>query len=213
MILDIDTAKKVATYLLQIKAIKLQPQTPFTWASGWKSPIYCDNRVSLSYPHIRTFVKEHLAKNISKQFPDVEAIAGIATAGIAQGALVAEYLNLPFAYVRPEPKKHGMGNQIEGKLEAGQKVVLIEDLISTGGSCLKAVVPVRELGCEVLGVAAIFNYGFQNAADNFAAANCPFFSLSDYENLLIAAVESGYVSENDLEVLQAWRKAPDQWGQ
>lgn len=212
MIIDIEVAKKVATYLLQIKAIKLQPQNPFTWASGWKSPIYCDNRVSLSYPHIRTFIKEHLAASISKQYPEVEAIAGIATAGIAQGALVAEYLNLPFAYVRPEPKKHGMGNQIEGKLEAGQKVVMIEDLISTGGSCLKAVTPVRETGCEVLGVAAIFNYGFQNAADNFTAANCSFFSLSDYDNLLVAAVESGYVTKSDLEVLKAWRVAPDKWG-
>jgi orotate phosphoribosyltransferase len=212
MIIDIDTAKKVATYLLQINAIKLQPQNPFTWASGWKSPIYCDNRISLSYPHIRTFVKEHLAKGIAKQFPEVEVIAGIATAGIAQGALVAEYLNLPFAYVRPEPKKHGMGNQIEGKIETGQKVVMVEDLISTGGSCLKAVTPVREAGCEVLGVAAIFNYGFPTATDNFANANCPFFSLSDYENLIIAALESCYISENDVEILQSWRKAPDKWG-
>jgi orotate phosphoribosyltransferase len=211
MILDKDTALKVAAYLLQIKAIKLQPQKPFTWASGWQSPIYCDNRISLSFPHIRTYIKENLATYISKQFSEVEVIAGIATAGIAQGALVAEYLNLPFVYVRPEPKKHGMGNQIEGKLEAGQKVVMVEDLISTGGSCLKAVVPVREVGCEVLGVAAIFNYGFQNAVDNFKEAMVPFFSLSDYEHLILEAATSGYVSESDIAVLQSWRKAPDVW--
>lgn len=197
--------------MLQIKAIKLQPQKPFTWASGWQSPIYCDNRISLSFPHIRTYIKENLATYISKQFSEVEVIAGIATAGIAQGALVAEYLNLPFVYVRPEPKKHGMGNQIEGKLEAGQKVVMVEDLISTGGSCLKAVVPVREVGCEVLGVAAIFNYGFQNAVDNFKEAMVPFFSLSDYEHLILEAAKSGYVSESDIAVLQSWRKAPDVW--
>lgn len=197
--------------MLQIKAIKLQPQKPFTWASGWQSPIYCDNRISLSFPHIRTYIKENLATYISKQFSEVEVIAGIATAGIAQGALVAEYLNLPFVYVRPEPKKHGMGNQIEGKLEAGQKVVMVEDLISTGGSCLKAVVPVREAGCEVLGVAAIFNYGFQNAVDNFEAAKVPFFSLSDYEHLILEAATSGYVSESDIAILQSWRKAPDVW--
>jgi orotate phosphoribosyltransferase len=211
MILDKDTAHKVAAYLLQIKAIKLQPQKPFTWASGWQSPIYCDNRISLSFPHIRTYIKENLATYISKQFSEVEVIAGIATAGIAQGALVAEYLNLPFVYVRPEPKKHGMGNQIEGKLTEGQKVVMVEDLISTGGSCLKAVVPVREAGCEVLGVAAIFNYGFQNAVDNFEAAKVPFFSLSDYEHLILEAATSGYVSESDIAILQSWRKAPDVW--
>ena len=197
--------------MLQIKAIKLQPQKPFTWASGWQSPIYCDNRISLSFPHIRTYIKENLATYISKQFSEVEVIAGIATAGIAQGALVAEYLNLPFVYVRPEPKKHGMGNQIEGKLTEGQKVVMVEDLISTGGSCLKAVVPVREAGCEVLGVAAIFNYGFQNAVDNFEAAKVPFFSLSDYEHLILEAATSGYVSESDIAILQSWRKAPDVW--
>lgn len=197
--------------MLQIKAIKLQPQKPFTWASGWQSPIYCDNRISLSFPHIRTYIKENLATYISKQFSEVEVIAGIATAGIAQGALVAEYLNLPFVYVRPEPKKHGMGNQIEGRLVEGQKVVMVEDLISTGGSCLKAVVPVREAGCEVLGVAAIFNYGFQNAVDNFKEAKVPFFSLSDYEHLILEAATSGYVSESDIAILQSWRKAPDVW--
>jgi len=211
MIDEIETAKKVAAYLLQIKAIKLQPQNPFTWASGWKSPIYCDNRVSLSYPHIRAFIKENLAAAISKKYADVEVIAGIATAGIAQGALVAEYLNLPFVYVRPEPKKHGMGNQIEGHLESGQKVVMVEDLISTGGSSIKAVAPVREAGCEVLGVAAIFNYGFQTAADNFTAANCPFFSLSDYNALLDVAVETGDIKQEELEVLKAWRKNPAEW--
>jgi orotate phosphoribosyltransferase len=211
MIFEIETAKKIAAYLLQIKAIKLQPQTPFTWASGWKSPIYCDNRVSLSYPHIRTFIKENLAATISKQYADVEVIAGIATAGIAQGALVAEYLNLPFMYVRPEPKKHGMGNQIEGHLEAGQKVVMVEDLISTGGSSLKAVAPVREAGCEVLGVASIFNYGFQTAADNFKAADCAFFSLSDYSALLEVALETGDIKQEELEVLKAWRENPSGW--
>jgi orotate phosphoribosyltransferase len=212
MILNVEIAQQVAAYLLQIKAIKLQPQTPFTWASGWKSPIYCDNRVALSYPHIRTFIKENLAKAISQQYPDVDAIAGIATAGIAQGALVAEYLNLPFAYVRPEPKKHGMGNQIEGHLEAGQKVVMVEDLISTGGSSIKALAPVREARCEVLGVAAIFSYGFQTAADNFQAANCSFFSLSDYDNMLVAALQSDYIKHSDMEILKLWRQAPDIWG-
>jgi orotate phosphoribosyltransferase len=211
MVYEIETAKKVAAYLLQIKAIKLQPQNPFTWASGWKSPIYCDNRVSLSYPHIRTFIKENLAATISKKYADVEVIAGIATAGIAQGALVAEYLNLPFVYVRPEPKKHGMGNQIEGHLESGQKVVMVEDLISTGGSSIKAVTPVREAGCEVLGVASIFNYGFQTAADNFQTANCPFFSLSDYSALLEVALETGDIKQEELEVLKAWRENPAGW--
>ncbi len=184
---------------------------PFIWASGWKSPIYCDNRVALSYPHIRTYIKEHLAKGISLHYPEVEAIAGIATAGIAQGALVAEYLNLPFLYVRPEPKKHGMGNQIEGRAEAGQKIVLIEDLISTGGSCLKAVPPLKEAGCEVLGVAAIFNYGFQTAIDNFKNDNIPFFNLSDYDTLIEIASESGYVAKEDLETLKTWKQAPSEW--
>lgn len=197
--------------MLQIKAIKLQPENPYVWASGWHSPIYCDNRIALSYPEARTFIKKKLARNIRKQYPQVEMIAGIATAGIAIGALVADELELPFAYIRPEPKPHGRGNQIEGNVEKGQKIVLVEDLISTGKSCLKAIPPLQEIKAKVLGVAAIFNYGFVIADENFKAAKCPFFSLSDYDFLLDTAIEKNYINSDVLKTLKKWRLNPDTW--
>jgi orotate phosphoribosyltransferase len=201
----------VAQLLLEIKAIRLSPDKPFKWASGWNSPIYCDNRLSLSYPAARSAIKGYLAATIKAQFADVQAIAGVATAGIAQGALVADLLNLPFLYVRPEPKKHGMGNQIEGRVEAGQKVVLIEDLISTGGSSLKAVDALREAGAQVLGMAAIFTYGFALATENFANKQVKLICLSNYEALLPKAIEMGYVSDSQLSALAEWRKNPSTW--
>lgn len=201
----------VAQLLLEISAIRLSPEKPFKWASGWNSPIYCDNRLSLSYPEARTAIKNYLSESIKVNFPDVQAIAGVATAGIPQGALVAEVLNLPFLYVRPEPKKHGMGNQIEGRVEAGQKVVLIEDLISTGGSSLKAVDALREVNAEVLGMAAIFTYGFPLADQNFADKNVTLVTLSNYEAMLQKAVEMGYVTDNQLATLTEWRKDPSVW--
>ena len=197
---------------MQVKAIKLQPQQPFTWSSGWKSPIYCDNRVTLSDPGIRSFIKEHLAGLVRENFLEADVIAGVATAGIAQGALVADYLGLPFAYVRPEPKKHGMGNQIEGRVRKGQKVVLIEDLISTGGSSLKAINPLVEAGCEVLGVAAIFDYGFEVAKNNFQEAGYSYYSLSNYETMLPVAIKQGLIKQSDLELLREWRNNPEKWG-
>lgn len=207
-----EIAQRVAQLLLEVKAVKLSPESPFTWASGWKSPIYCDNRVALSYPAARSEIKEQLAAAILEQFHEVEAIAGVATAGIAQGALVAEALNLPFLYVRPEPKKHGMGNQIEGRLVEGQKIVLIEDLISTGGSSLKAADAVIEAGGQVLGMLAIFSYGFQIAADNFASKNIPLHTLSQYDSLITQAIAMGYVSEDQLDTLSNWRLNPSSWG-
>lgn len=206
------TAKEIARLLLQANAIKLSPEKPFQWSSGWFSPIYCDNRVALSYPSTRTYIKEALSERIKKDFPEAEVIAGVATAGIAQGALIADYLNLPFAYVRPEPKKHGMGNQIEGRLEKGQKVVVVEDLISTGGSSLKVVDALREAGIEVVGMIAIFTYGFAVADTNFKARQVPLSVLSDYSYLIETAVEDNYVTSDQLGKLAAWREAPDQWG-
>jgi orotate phosphoribosyltransferase len=203
---------QVAQFLLEVKAVKLSPENPFKWASGWNSPIYCDNRVSLSFPEVRKAIKHFLAEGIKQHFPEVEAIAGVATAGIAQGALVAEVLDLPFLYVRPEPKKHGMGNQIEGSLLKGQKIVLVEDLISTGGSSLKAADAVLTAGGEVLGMAAIFTYGFKLAEQNFSNKNIPLFTLSNYASLLTKAIEIGYVKPEQLATLAAWREAPDQWG-
>ncbi|MDX5319495.1 MAG: orotate phosphoribosyltransferase [Bacteroidota bacterium] len=205
-------AAKIAEYLLQIKAIKLQPNEPFTWASGWKSPIYCDNRVSLSFPAIRTDIKHALAAKIKEMFPDAEAIVGVATAGIPQGALVADAMNLPAAYVRPEPKSHGRQNQLEGDLPAGCKVVVLEDLISTGKSSLKAVEVLRSMGLEVIGLAAIFTYGFPVAEENFKQAACPWFALSDYNVLIETAIETGYVAREDAAKLAEWRKAPEVWG-
>ena len=198
--------------LLQVKAIKLQPQDPFTWASGWRSPIYCDNRISLSSPEVRSYIKQQLAETIKAQFPEVTVISGVATAGIAQGALVADLLELPYAYVRPEPKKHGLGNQIEGRIEATDKVVLIEDLISTGGSAIKAAEAVAQTGAQVLGIMAIFDYGFENAVQNMNSAGIKYFTLSSYEHLLPQAVAEGVVQQGQLEILKAWRKAPAEWG-
>lgn len=205
------TAHKVASFLLETKAVKLSPGQPFKWSSGWNSPIYCDNRVTLSFPHIRSFIKQELAELIKKYYPDAEAIAGVATAGIAQGALVADLLEMPFLYVRPQPKSHGMGNQIEGKLLEGQKVVLVEDLISTGGSSLKAAEAVKAAGGEVVGMAAIFTYGFSLAEENFKQAGIPLHCLSDYKALTEAAVANGYIPASDMETLSQWRRSPETW--
>ena len=205
-------AEHVASALLEIGAIKLSPEKPFKWASGWLSPIYCDNRMSLSYPKARTLIKDCLVDSIKKNFPGVEAIAGVATAGIPQGALIAEVLNLPFIYVRPKPKDHGMENLIEGKVTPGQKVVVIEDLISTGGSSLKAVEALRDSKFEVLGMAAIFTYGFEIAAKNFTDSKVILHSLSNYQTLVQEAAKGNYIQEKDIESLNIWRQAPDQWG-
>ena len=205
-------SKQVAEYLLQIKAIKLQPSNPFTWASGWKSPIYCDNRKTLSFPEVRTYIRDSFVSMIRKIYPDVEVIAGVATGAIAHGALVAGEMGLPFIYVRSEPKSHGLGNQIEGSFTGGQKVVVIEDLISTGGSSLNAVRALREAGCEVLGMVAIFTYGFQKAVDGFKAENCRLDTLSNYTDLIESAVGSGYVGREEEETLNKWRIDPSVWG-
>ncbi|WP_181305310.1 orotate phosphoribosyltransferase [Rufibacter sp. XAAS-G3-1] len=207
-----ETAAQIAAYLLETQAVRLRPEQPFQWSSGWNSPIYCDNRVTLSYPHIRSFIKNALAQAIQARFPDVQAIAGVATAGIAQGALVADILDLPYLYVRPEPKSHGMGNQIEGKLEKNQRVVLVEDLISTGGSSLKAAKAVQGAGGEVIGMAAIFTYGFSQADTNFAAAGIPTLCLSHYNALLETAASQGYISPEAITTLEHWRQSPDTWG-
>jgi orotate phosphoribosyltransferase len=204
--------EQIARYLLDVQAVKLRPNDPFTWSSGWLSPIYCDNRVTLSYPEARTFIKNALADAIRLNFPTVEVIAGVATAGVAQGALVADVLALPYCYVRPEPKKHGMGNQIEGRLEVGKKVVVIEDLISTGGSSLKVVEALRQAGAEVLGMAAIFTYGFPLADNNFKAADVPLICLSDYAALIDEAQRMGSVQPDQLDSLAAWRNDPANWG-
>ncbi|KEO74741.1 orotate phosphoribosyltransferase [Anditalea andensis] len=206
-----NTAALVAQKLLEIKAIRLQPENPFTWASGWKSPIYCDNRLSLSYPEIRTYIKNELALAISDNFPGVASIAGVATAGIPQGALLADTLGLPFIYVRSKPKGHGMENMIEGKVSPGQKVVVVEDLVSTGGSSLKAVDDLKKAGFDVLGMVAIFTYGFDLAKENFARAGVKLVCLSDYASLLPLAVAYDYVSENDLSTLEKWRSNPSTW--
>lgn len=208
-----ETAYKVAEFLLQIKAVKLQPNDPFTWASGWKSPIYCDNRKTLSHPAVRTFIRESFARLIDEQFPRPDVIAGVATGAIAHGVLVAEELGLPFVYVRPEPKKHGLGNLIEGDIRSGQSVVVVEDLISTGGSSLKAVEALREAGCDVKGMTAIFTYGFPSAQENFTKAKCALYTLSDYPTLVQQALKSEYITENELQTLEAWRRSPSTWGQ
>ncbi len=205
------TSQKIASILLETNAVKLSPEQPFKWSSGWNSPIYCDNRVTLSYPENRKFIKIALADAIRNHFPDAELIAGVATAGIAQGALVADELSLPFAYVRPKPKEHGMGNQIEGRIENGKKVVVIEDLISTGGSSLKAVDAIRQSGAEVIGMVAIFTYGFKTADDNFDNHAVRLVTLSNYEDLVGLAIEQKYISENNLSSLQEWRKNPENW--
>lgn len=201
----------VAAKLLKIKAVKLQPSNPFTWASGWKSPIYCDNRKTLSYPHLRNFIKLELARLIREKYEEVDAIAGVATGAIAQGAMVAEELGLPFVYVRSSPKDHGLENLIEGDLKPGMKVVVIEDLISTGGSSLKAVEAIRNDGSEVIGMMAIFSYGFPVAEEAFKKAKVELTSLSNYEAVLEIALATNYIHESELTALQEWRKAPATW--
>lgn len=213
MILDTNTAQKTADFLLQIKAIKLNSENSFTWASGWKSPIYCDNRIILSYPEVRDFVASQMAKQIKEKYPNTEVVAGVATGAIGIGMLVANQLGLPFIYVRPEPKKHGRQNQIEGLLEANQNVIVIEDLISTGMSSLNAIKALKDSQANVLGMTAIFSYGFDVANSNFANEKVNLYTLSDYENLLLQALKIGYISENELETLKEWRENPSQWKQ
>ncbi len=205
------TALEIAAKLLAIEAIQINHKTPFTWSSGWKSPVYCDNRLALSYPEIRTYIKENLANVVKLNYPDVECIAGVATAGIPQGALVADVLGLPFVYVRPKPKDHGMGNLIEGKIRKGQRVVLVEDLISTGGSSLKAAQAMKEAGFKVVGMVAIFTYGFEAAEKGFEEAKIPLTCLSDFNHLLQQAVKNNYLDENQLIYVKSWRLDPANW--
>ncbi len=204
--------KLIASKLIEVKAIKLQPQNPFTWASGWKAPIYCDNRKTLSYPGIRSLIKMELARVISETFGEVEAIAGVATGAIAQGALVADLLGVPFAYVRSSPKDHGLENLVEGELKPNAKVVIIEDLISTGGSSLKAVEAIRNFGCEVLGMVAVYTHGFPMAEENFAKAGVKLVTLTDYDQVIEEALRTGYISAINVELLRDWRKSPETWG-
>ncbi len=206
-----EIANEVARKLLEINAIKLNVANPFTWASGWKSPIYCDNRLSLSYPSVRTFVKEKIIDVIHTNFRETEGIAGVATAGIPQGALVADALNVPFIYVRSKPKGHGMENMIEGKIIENQKVVVIEDLVSTGGSSLKAVEALRENNIEVLGMVSIFTYGFPLAEENFKKAGLKLITLSNYNALVNVALSMDYISYDQVNHLKAWRNNPDRW--
>lgn len=201
----------VASKLLKIKAVKLQPSNPFTWASGWKSPIYCDNRKTLSYPELRNFIKIELARLIREKYDRVDAIAGVATGAIAQGAMVAEELGLPFVYVRSSPKDHGLENLIEGDLKPRMKVVVIEDLISTGGSSLKAVEAIRRDGCEVIGMLAIFTYGFPEAENAFKKAKVELTTLSNYDAVLDTALATNYIHESELKALQEWRVSPSTW--
>ncbi|HNW97421.1 MAG TPA: orotate phosphoribosyltransferase [Bacteroidales bacterium] len=212
MKLNEESALKVAEFLLQIKAIKLEVAKPFTWASGWKSPIYCDNRKTLSYPKVRTYIRQQFVKVITDEFGIPDVIAGVATAGIPQGVLVAQEMGLPFVYVRQSEKTHGLENKIEGVIESGQSVVVIEDLISTGGSSLKAVEALRKAGCEVKGMAAIFTYGFPVAEQAFAKAKCPVATLSNYSFLIQQAVKNAYILEKDLATLEKWREKPEEWG-
>ncbi len=204
-------AEKIAGMLLEIQAVKLQPETPFTWASGWKSPIYCDNRISLSYPQVRNFLKIQFARILREQFPQTQVIAGVATAGIPHAALLANETGLPLIYVRAKPKSHGMTNQIEGRLEAGQNVLVIEDLISTGSSSLKAIEALRATGAEVLGMMAIFTYGFEIATQNLQNAHVQTITLSNYNVLIRKAIADGIINESQLETLQAWRTNPSTW--
>jgi orotate phosphoribosyltransferase len=209
----LEIEQQIAEYLLQIKAIKLQPNNPFTWSSGWKSPIYCDNRITLSHPTIRTFIRQQLTLLIQEIYGPVGCIAGVATAGIPQGVLVAQDLGLPFIYVRSKPKDHGTGNLIEGDVLVGKRVVVIEDTISTGKSSLEAVEALRAAGYDVAGLAAIFSYGFDLAIDNFRRANCPYVSLSNYNALVKFAEHNQSITEEDVELLKKWRENPAEWGQ
>ncbi len=205
-------ANRIAEYLLQIKAIKLQPSNPFTWVSGWKSPIYCDNRKTLSFPEVRKYIRDAFVTKINELYPDTGLIAGVATGAISHGALVADRLELPFIYVRSGAKDHGLGNQIEGFYQPGQKVVVIEDLISTGNSSLSALKALREAGCQVLGMLAIFTYEFKKAEDAFIAENCKLDTLCNYSVLVETALRTGYISESDVETLRKWRLDPEKWG-
>ncbi len=207
-----DIELKVAEFLLQIKAIKLQPNNPFTWASGWKSPIYCDNRVTLSHPSIRTYIRQKLTQLVQEEYGSVDLIVGVATAGIPQGALVAQELGLPFAYVRAKAKEHGTGSLIEGEIVEGQRAVLVEDLISTGKSSLAAVAALRDAGLSVAGLVSIFTYGFDVADENFAAAKCRYSSLSNYNALIDYASEHSFIASSDIELLKKWRENPAEWG-
>ncbi|CCG53225.1 Orotate phosphoribosyltransferase [Flavobacterium indicum GPTSA100-9 = DSM 17447] len=212
MIFNVNTAQQTAELLLQINAIKLNSKNPFTWASGWKSPIYCDNRIILSFPAVRNYVRDEFVKHIEDKFGRPDVIAGVATGAIGIGILVAEAMGLPFVYVRPEPKKHGRQNQVEGFLQKGQNVVVVEDLISTGGSSLLAVEALRNEGANVKGMAAIFTYGFPISKEKIEEANLEVYTLSNYENLIQKAVDKKYVSEEELETLQAWNSNPAEWG-
>ncbi|NEN22409.1 orotate phosphoribosyltransferase [Cryomorpha ignava] len=208
-----DSALKVAEFLLQVKAVKLQPENPFTWASGWKSPIYCDNRVTLSYPKIRTFIRQNYVDAILENFGKPDVIAGVATGGIAQGALIAQELGVPFVYVRSSTKGHGMQNMIEGHLESGQSVVVIEDLVSTGKSSLLAVDALRASNASIKGMAAIFTYGFERAKEAFEKADVQLVTLTDYSNLIKQAVKAEYIDQKEVESLENWRVSPETWGQ
>ncbi len=212
MINKSEIEQKVAEFLLQIKAIKLQPGKPFTWASGIKSPIYCDNRITLSYPAIRTYIRQNLSALIQEEFGSVSLVAGVATAGIPQGVLVAQDLGLPFAYVRSSAKDHGTGSLIEGEVYQGQRIVVVEDLISTGKSSLQAVEALRAAGCDVAGLVAIFTYNLQAATDNFKAAKCRFSTLSNYNALIEYASDHSFINKDDLELLRKWRDNPQEWG-
>ena len=204
-------ASVVADKLLQVNAVKLSPASPFTWASGWKSPIYCDNRKVLSFPYIRDYIKSEMCNVIFEKFPQAELLAGVATAGIAWGAMAADQLKLPYIYVRPKPKEHGLGNQVEGYYEKGQKVVVIEDLVSTGKSSLQVVDVLKELGLEVVGMVSIFTYGFPVATEMFEKASLQYYSLTDYPALIELAVKKGIVSPDQQEVLMRWRENPAAW--
>ncbi|GAB4333109.1 MAG: orotate phosphoribosyltransferase [Flammeovirgaceae bacterium] len=207
-----DISHQVASKLLDSGAVKIQPEKPFIWASGWKSPIYCDNRLTLSYPEVRTFLKNALLDLVKSKFADVEAIAGVATAGIPQGVLIADAMNLPFLYVRSSPKEHGLENMIEGKANSGAKMVVVEDLISTGGSSLKAALALKDAGYQILGLVAIFTYGFDLADKSFAQANIPFYTLSNYSSLLDLLKTQGKIDEKQLSFLQKWKNSPETWG-
>lgn len=207
-----DYAKKIAEYLLKCDAIKLQPDVPFTWASGWKSPIYCDNRKTLAFPEARSYIKKAFCEIINEKFLKYDVIAAVATGAIAQGAMIADALKKPFCYIRSAPKDHGLSNLIEGDLKTGQNVVIIEDLISTGGSSIRAIEAARNAGAGVKGIIAVFTYGFSSTIENFAKANVRCYSLCDYNTLIELALKLGYIKNEHVEILKRWREAPDKWG-